>query len=1457
MNIRRQGLSFMIFVLGTWLGSAGIDAQCVPNYPENLCPCGNGTCDPGEDRLSCAADCPSGCNHDGICEPDADENSTDCPLDCPGPCIDACEGRCGEQPRCDGGGTFDCGPCEDPPVCLTPLFTASTTNAEVGQPIEFAADPTRVLFDPAPQWDMGNGVHLTGAQVTYAYPAAGTYPVILTASDLACGETRLSAPVTLTVTEPGPITCDFTGVPPHLQRCCGDETCQDAETPDDCPADCPASCGDAHCSVTQGEDPNSCPLDCCPSGTVCAAGCASLPTFTVSNPNPGRLQEITVTANASLVQGATVNWDFGDGQHCEGCPLTASHRYELQGNYELRLTATDSVCGSTMVSVPWVINVGPAPPKPWAQIVDSGLPACVRPGEGAPASIHVRNIGGTTWGPNTTDALGIVEPPLWEPLFTPAGIQVTEVVPPGGDYTFSFNFGATGAPVGEHTIVYRMVNATDGHYGDPASHRVTVSENCSTTPPPPPVGDYTCRASLHHPGGGGVPGIPVELASFAFEPSPRGERENRIHIDTGETKVDGNVDLAIQRDPSRPATRVTCRFMGDLRSLALNGPPQESRVHSEEVAPTHIDLARLVQPTYSRTITVTGLQKDVSAVARLYQSGPYDKPVVIPKPFDRAEQTEDRMTPAKMEKKFREFLDAANEKGYDVWLTNTRTGQNIHEQAAEFAQVIDTASRLLEPNGPVIVAGYSLGGVTARLATARYQADPAWRIALGVQPDLPVSLIAFGDAPLRGANISFGLQRALWEDLPGQAEAQANLNSCGAQQLLRSSYPSDSGNFRKFWETGEPVYFNGSGVCDAPGPGYCVCEAGPPVFSVNGNGWAQGIPIVAFADSYPGPQACYGGGADIDGGDNDVCEHLYLLFDHPALPVSYPFLPAVGTPLFRMQVPFWEGAPDFWVHATAEDVAPGSRLSNATKTLLGYGIGAQVFGPTFVPLDSALPEGAPFLATQHANHNAVHGVGVEDNIYFLLQQMESLTGVGSATTFAIASAPGAWPSTAAGETPLEVRFPSPDHVPATTLGLTIGTSGPPPPSGYVHGDAARYYTVGMNPAGAEPATWREPMTVCLDYAGTTFMDESRILLFHQEAVGWVEVTSHVDAESKRVCGNVTTLATLALFEPQNQVPVVHAGTDRVVQAASEDGAEVALVPSGTHDPDEEPLTYEWRDQGGGLLAETAALSRVLPLGTHELTLSVRDPRGGEASDTVVVTVTGAPPQFVSEYQVGDWGVCASEGAWTCVSDGPLGCTRSGTQTRSVSPSSWTADPGQAVPEPPSSQACTETTTGFVAEYYAGTWGSCSGTTSWTCTSATAAGCSRPGAQTRTVTASSWTDNAAQAQPAPGVSLSCTETTQGYIATYAVGGWSQCSATCGGGYQTRSVAPSSYMATAPSASAPDAVQSCTGESCTCDDMGWYAADQRDQCDSECGSACTKKSWCGSNECEPWPHYCWKC
>ncbi|MCL4822202.1 MAG: PKD domain-containing protein [Vicinamibacteria bacterium] len=1438
-----------------------VTAQCIPQYPENVCPCGNGTCDPDEDRMSCPQDCPVGCNLDTVCETEFGEDPQTCPHDCDTVCEESCDGRCGQTEIC-GQGVIDC-PCvtcgdercdpgEDCPedcgsncVSVMPLFSASANAAQVGQSITFTADPSRALLEPVPQWDMGNGVHLTGSQINYAYPVAGTFPVILTASETACERTVDSDPVFVTISDQ-PISCDLEGIPPSAQRCCGDGTCQGGETPDDCSSDCPAWCGDQHCSVTQGEDLASCPTDCCPSGTVCAAGCAPIPTFTISNTQPARFAAVTFAANASQVEGSVVNWDFGDGHHCEGCPLTTTHRYELQGSYPVRLTVTENVCGSTKVSVPWTINVGPQAPEPWAQVVASGLPSCVTAGEPAAAWVQLRNTGGTTWGPLTGDTLRLMSTSSADPsLFAPVDVPIPWAVPPGQQIDLRFNFGALQQMEGEYTLVYRMVNAYHYDYGDPLVHSVRItSEPCASVPS---AGDYTCRASLRTAAGDPVPRIRAQLELYAMGLAG----EETLDIAEQLTDAQGVANLSRNRLPHAKAVRVTCRFLDVLTTT----PPEITQTHPTEVPPTHLVLDRVLMPAFSGGLFLPG-RKPGQAFARLFQTGPYDKPIVIPMPFDIQEQTGNRFTGETLRRFFDGFLRAAEGKGYDVWLTHTISGQNIHEQAAEFAQLIDLAARLLGPGGRVAVAGYSLGGVTARLATARYQADPAWRIELGLQATLPVNLIAFGDAPLLGAHIPYRLQQAAWQDMVvggRRPYAEGNLNSCGAQQLLRRSYPSGTDNFDNFWNLGQPVRFP-KGVCDRiEADGTCQCEAGPALLSLNGNGWASGVPIVAFSDGYPGPQACYGDERDLDSSKTKtVCPDLWEI-TAPFDPV-FPFEPQVGTPMFRIEVPL---ASDFTIYATAADILPGSRLSNASREqecgyLLFCGGVKQYFSPVFIPFESALPAGAPFSAAWHTpGYNAVHAVGVEANIEALFEQLDAAFGGRTA-----AVGPASLSLDDAG-TMLELRFPTLDHMPQVTPTLTVVEVGAAPPPGFVHGSAPRFYNVQADLSTAKAATSREPITACVSYADLSFMDEQRLALFHHEAVGWVDVTSHVDTEAKRVCGNVRTIESLALFEPLNRNPIVMAGEDQVVVATRPEGGDVVVVPSGTHDPDEEPVTYAWREEGEQTIAETATLTRVLPVGTHELTLTVRDSRGGEASDALTVTVTEAPPTFVSEYTTGTWSGCSGEESWTCLSEGQSGCSRPGTQTRTVTPVAWTADPASEATEPPSSQTCTETTPGYVSAYEVGAWGGCAGTQSWTCTSASGTGCSRPGTEARAVTATSWTADSSQAQSPPTTSQACTQTTQGYVASYSVGSWNACSSTCGSGNQTRSVIPNGYTASAPGVSAPDSVQACTGESCTCDDMGWYAGDERSQCDSDCGQACTKKQWCGSNECQPWPHYCWKC
>jgi hypothetical protein len=83
---------------------------------------------------------------------------------------------------------------------------------------------------------------------------------------------------------------------------------------------------------------------------------------------------------------------------------------------------------------------------------------------------------------------------------------------------------------------------------------------------------------------------------------------------------------------------------------------------------------------------------------------------------------------------------------------------------------------------------------------------------------------------------------------------------------------------------------------------------------------------------------------------------------------------------------------------------------------------------------------------------------------------------------------------------------------------------------------------------------------------------------------------------------------------------------------------VPLSGSGS-DPDGDPLTFEWFENGT-LLASGAAPSVWFTIGTHTVTLKVTDSRGASATDTAVVTVqlaqaptlsvTGITPNSVSQ-----------------------------------------------------------------------------------------------------------------------------------------------------------------------------------------------------------------------------------
>ena len=106
--------------------------------------------------------------------------------------------------------------------------------------------------------------------------------------------------------------------------------------------------------------------------------------------------------------------------------------------------------------------------------------------------------------------------------------------------------------------------------------------------------------------------------------------------------------------------------------------------------------------------------------------------------------------------------------------------------------------------------------------------------------------------------------------------------------------------------------------------------------------------------------------------------------------------------------------------------------------------------------------------------------------------------------------------------------------------------------------------------------------------------------------------------------------------------------------------DTTLSAEGTVDPDGEAMTYEWDLESDGAVDATGpSVSHTYPAGAHTATLTVRDARGLEASDTVDVLADESPPTATliapapgGSFRYGE--PIELEGAATDAQDGELG-----------------------------------------------------------------------------------------------------------------------------------------------------------------------------------------------------------
>jgi hypothetical protein len=316
------------------------------------------------------------------------------------------------------------------------------------------------------------------------------------------------------------------------------------------------------------------------------------------------------------------------------------------------------------------------------------------------------------------------------------------------------------------------------------------------------------------------------------------------------------------------------------------------------------------------------------------------------------------------------ILKTFYDRGFDVWIVRPwRTGENVHEQAAEFAQAIQYAvDYRYNGRGPdggmVATMGWSLGGLVNRVATARWSWDASWQSALHLQPTLPVRLIIVGESPLRGAQLNRELQFRIWEK---DGAADANLDTCAAQQMLQKSVREVCGYI-------EGLYFCGLGHDNArwnaffnQGAGFSFrdrsrtlqpCEGGPPVTTQgpNGDGWPPGVKRIAISQGTPRESnRCYGHatGKDLNGDYRDIC------------PDRDAWVPQPGDEWANLRLATSIGSKTLRVHFDSEDLEAGGR-HDTTFSIHAKGWAGpfnsihwaadshQFASGTFIPLRSAL-----------------------------------------------------------------------------------------------------------------------------------------------------------------------------------------------------------------------------------------------------------------------------------------------------------------------------------------------------------------------------------------------------------------------------------------------------------------------------------------------------------------------
>lgn len=482
---------------------------------------------------------------------------------------------------------------------------------------------------------------------------------------------------------------------------------------------------------------------------------------------------------------------------------------------------------------------------------------------------------------------------------------------------------------------------------------------------PSRVSTYTCNASLDDQYGHPISGARVHLSSAwcnYYGTQHLGEVVGTIGRG-GSMTLSGSLPRG---------NRISCWVETTNAQDTSAGLSRDTGIVS---ATLNVHALRTPEPTLTRL--VPGLDAG-DAQMDLYQSGAYDKVLIVVEHFDPNDNDPlARRDRTRLWNTMGTLMVQLFNDGWDVWLFQPHhTGENLHEQSAELAQAIQLAGRSFGGvprcgGGEVTLLGFNSGGLVARMATARWERDPAWLSALGISGALPVNAVGTIDSPHYGWNFNTDFQRELFTNKSAaDVWSHTNLDSCAAAQLTRGRYDVRNGSIHNagwlaFFHTGGAFSVRSRGV-DVP------CAGGPPVYGANSAGdstmWPTSARLFGFSNgTRDSSNRCYGPAADLNGGGQNLCADIGALG-------GASHVPQVGDAFVHVSV---SGAPDKYWYVAGLDLVPGSRNPLFLDRQTGWwsfgpfgGVYTfrQRFSPTYIPSSSA--DGTDSLTGPRASHFA-------------------------------------------------------------------------------------------------------------------------------------------------------------------------------------------------------------------------------------------------------------------------------------------------------------------------------------------------------------------------------------------------------------------------------------------------------------------------------------------------------